>query len=97
MAGKSTHHHHNYMHTHSTRGSNVELAEEIESTFSYAPPLAWSKTSNDFLNDPKDFSFDELEKEFAKFEKQLMDHPLPDGTSGVLGPASGHEPGQARP
>ena len=45
---------------------------------SLMPPLAWSKTSDDFLNDPEDFSLDELEKEFAKFEKQLMDHPLPD-------------------
>ena len=65
-------------HTHSTRGINVELAEEIKLTFSYAPPLALSKTSDDSLNDPKDFSLDELEKKFAEFEKQLMDHPLPD-------------------
>jgi hypothetical protein len=78
-AGKSTHRRHNHMHTRSTRGINVELTEEIESTFSYIPPLAVSsKTSDDFFDDPEDFSLDELEKEFVEFEKQLKEHPLPD-------------------
>jgi hypothetical protein len=79
MAGKSTHCHHNHMHSCSTRGINVELAEEIESTFSYIPPLSVSsKTSNDFFDDPEDFDLDELDKEFDEFEKQLKEHPLPD-------------------
>jgi hypothetical protein len=79
MAGKSTHRHHNHMHSHSTRGINVELAEEIESTFSYIPPLSVSsKTSDNFFDDPEDFDLDELDKEFDEFEKQLKEHPLPD-------------------
>ena len=67
------------MHTCSTRGINVELTEEIESTFSYIPPLTVSsKTSDDFFDDLEDFSLDELEKEFVEFEKQLKKHLLPD-------------------
>jgi len=78
-AGKSTHCHHNHMHTCSTRGINVKLTEEIKSTFSYIPPLVVSsKTSDDFFDHPEDFSLDELKKEFVEFEKQLKEHPLPD-------------------
>ena len=67
------------MHTHATKGINVELAEEIESTFSYVSPLSVSlKPDDNSFNDPEEFSLDELEKEFDEFEKELTKEALPD-------------------
>jgi hypothetical protein len=78
-AGKSTHHRHNHMHTCAIKGINVELAEEVESTFSYVSPLAVSsKPDDDFFDNPEDFSLNKLEKEFDEFEKELNKEALPD-------------------
>ena len=70
-AGKPIHHHHGHMHTHTKNGIDVTLANELETTFVWVPPLVTEAGNPDnYLTGlesigPKEINetFDELEKE----------------------------------
>ncbi|KAH9910897.1 uncharacterized protein BXZ73DRAFT_57504 [Epithele typhae] len=69
--GKPVHRKHAHMHTRTEIGSNIQLTEELERTFSWVPPLAATSAEEDPLQLPEEIPMEELDRAFKEFEDEL--------------------------
>ena len=60
------------MHTHNKPGINVDLATDIETNFTWKPPLT-TKESDVSLEGPESITDEELEAAFVKLEQGPTD------------------------
>ncbi|KAH9916114.1 uncharacterized protein BXZ73DRAFT_53938 [Epithele typhae] len=92
--GRPVHRKHAHMRTREEGGSNVVLAQDLERTFTWKPPLATEGGITDPFEAPEDIMVDELDRAFKEFEGELQreandpnadrDKPPSDAGSGVL-------------
>ncbi|KAG2754867.1 hypothetical protein P692DRAFT_20828219 [Suillus brevipes Sb2] len=72
------------MHTRPENGLNVALADELQKSFAWIPPLTADSDDHDFLAGPESITDDELREEFERFEcetqeaGQREEHAVPD-------------------
>lgn len=73
LAGKPIHRHHAHMHSRQGPGINTNMAEELEATFAWVPPLSAAAThADDYLEGPESISFDELDEAFKQLEGTVL-------------------------
>ncbi|KIK36287.1 hypothetical protein CY34DRAFT_109580 [Suillus luteus UH-Slu-Lm8-n1] len=69
--GKPAHCRHMHMHTHEEVGINVDVAQDLEVNFAWAPPLAAEpQDADDLLAGPETISADEITEVFNALEVQ---------------------------
>lgn len=61
------------MHTRPENGLNVALADELQKSFAWIPPLAADSDDHDFLAGPESITDDELREEFERFERKTQE------------------------
>jgi hypothetical protein len=63
---------------------NVALADELQRSFAWIPPLAADSDDHDFLAGPESITDDKLREEFERFERETQEagqreeHAVPD-------------------
>ncbi|KAG1830604.1 hypothetical protein EV424DRAFT_1578558 [Suillus variegatus] len=62
-AGKPVHRKHAHMHTRPERGLDVALADELQRSFAWIPPLATDSDDQDYLAGPESITEEEFERE----------------------------------
>ncbi|KAG1855718.1 hypothetical protein DFJ58DRAFT_659773 [Suillus subalutaceus] len=74
-AGKPTCRKHAHMHTQPERGLDIALANELQRSFAWVPPLAGDSCNSDdeFLAGPESIKDEELLEEFSRFENEMLD------------------------
>lgn len=88
LAGRLTHRRHTHMHTPAEKGICVDLANELEATFMWVPPLtSGPDTSDDVLAGPESIRLDEIDATFDELEKdkQSAKEVDPDGVEVLEG------------
>ena len=81
---------HAHMHTRDGPSINVNLAEDLEGTFTWTPPLAVQDPDKpDELAGPESISMEELEAEFDRYEREKQneaeaDENVPDALTGEV-------------
>ncbi len=70
--GQETCHQHGKMHTQSSGGVNIQLVDELESTFSYIPPLgpAQVNSGDGELEGPESISIKEFDDAFEAISEE---------------------------
>ncbi|KAG2358535.1 hypothetical protein BDR07DRAFT_1417421, partial [Suillus spraguei] len=63
------------MHTQSEDGLDIALANEIQRSFAWVPPLTGDSCSldNEFLAGPESMTDEELLEEFSRFETEALE------------------------
>jgi hypothetical protein len=70
-AGKPIHRRHAHMHTRADKGIHVDLANELEATFTWVPPLAaQAEHPDDYLAGPESIDLDEIDAAFDELKKE---------------------------
>ncbi|KAG1813763.1 hypothetical protein EV424DRAFT_1326445 [Suillus variegatus] len=72
-AGKPVRRKHGHMHTHPERGLDVALADELQRSFAWIPPLAADSDDQDYLAGPESITDEELREEFERFEREARE------------------------
>ena len=84
-AGKPIHRRHAHMHTRAEKGIHVDLANELEMTFAWVPPLAaHAEHPDDYLAGPESISVDEIDTAFDELEKEKVAAPHNDVDGGEV-------------
>ncbi|KAG2126430.1 hypothetical protein BD769DRAFT_1357775 [Suillus cothurnatus] len=75
-----------HMHTWPEHGLNTALADELQRSFAWVPPLAGASRNSDnkFLAGPESIADEELLEEFYRFENEMLElQGLQEGTGKV--------------
>jgi len=79
--------HHAHMHTRSAPGINSDLAEDLERTFSWQPPLAAGSLDPDALEGPETITMEDIDRAFEELDHRtegiVIDPELENQSSGV--------------
>ncbi|KAG1814605.1 uncharacterized protein BJ212DRAFT_1240629, partial [Suillus subaureus] len=72
-AGKATHHKHAHMHTQPECGLDIALANKLQRSFTWVPPLTGDShnSDNEFLAGLESIMDEELLEEFTRFENKM--------------------------
>ncbi|KAG1802446.1 uncharacterized protein BJ212DRAFT_1285845, partial [Suillus subaureus] len=85
-AGKPACRKHTHMHTWPEHGLNIALADKLQRSFAWVPPLAGASHNSDdeFLTGPESITDEELLKEFDRFENKMLESQgLQEGTGEI--------------
>ncbi|KAG2155367.1 uncharacterized protein EDB93DRAFT_1130321 [Suillus bovinus] len=85
-AGKPAHRKHAHMHTRPEHGLDTALADKLQRSFAWVPPLAGASrnSDNEFLAGPESITDEELLEEFDRFENEMLEsRGLQEGTGEV--------------
>lgn len=74
-AGKPARRKHAHMHTRPDHGLDTALADELQRSFAWEPPLAGASRNSDdeFLAGPESITDEELLEEFDRFENEMLE------------------------
>jgi len=72
-AGKPVRRKHAHMHTRPECGFDVALADELQKSFAWIPPLAADSDDQDYLVGLESITDEELREEFERFEREMQE------------------------
>ena len=75
--GKPMHRKHGHMHTHNTAGINADLATDIQTNFTWSPPLARQgpASNDDLLEGPESITPEDFDAAFDELDQRLKETP----------------------